>query len=95
MMPSIDYASILHFFNFMILGIILKEQYLFAFILGILWEFLEYYVTTDPEYRYYLVYYFSDMQFLWDESIHNKITDIIINMVGYTVGCAISIHYNR
>ena len=85
---SINYASLLHFFNFMILGIFFKDKYFIAFILGILWEIFEYIIVTASFTRNILLKYFHESKYrkLWDENLDNKITDLIINMIGYYVG---------
>jgi len=93
-MLSIDYASLLHFFNFIIIGIFFKDNYIFAFILGVLWEIFEYYLIKQSKVRKFLLNYFKNLESLWNEDIYNKITDIIINMIGYTIGSKISIYYH-
>lgn len=45
-----DVASFLHLFNFMILGKIMKDNYIIAFLLGLLWEVLEYIVINQKKY---------------------------------------------
>ena len=44
----IDILSIIHFVNFLILGIFVKNNYKLAFIIGIIWEIFEYIVVNIP-----------------------------------------------
>ena len=49
MNKKIDEFSLLHFIQFFILGLIIKNNYKLAFILSILWEIFEYFVEGTSE----------------------------------------------
>ena len=85
-MNTVDIASFLHFFNFMILGILIKNQYLMAFLIGILWEIFEYLSIRNKTINNILNQHFYKYKPLWNEINTNKITDLIINMIGYYIG---------
>ena len=55
-------------------------------ILGFLWEFLEIIVVNTAFTRNLLRKYWFVPERYWDESIENKYTDLIINIIGYHVG---------
>ena len=81
-----DFASLLHLFNNIILGIIMKNNYIIAFILGILWEifeklFVKNYMTKLNKHKFIKKY-----EYLWNETLLNQFVDIIINMIGYYIG---------
>ena len=77
---SFDVSSFLHLFNFMILGKIMKDNYIIAFLLGILWEVFEYIVINQKK----LIQYDK----IWNETLDNKKMDIVLNMIGYHIGNA-------
>ena len=68
-----DVSSFLHLFNFMILGKIMKDNYIIAFLLGILWEVFEYIVINQKK----LIQYDK----IWNETLDNKKMDIVLNMI--------------
>lgn len=73
-----DVASFLHLFNFMILGKIMKDNYIIAFLLGLLWEVLEYIVINQKKILQY--------DKIWNETLENKKMDIVLNVIGYHIG---------
>ena len=81
-----DLMSLSHFTTFMIFGIFIKNQYFLMLILGFLWEFLEIIVVNTAFTRNLLRKYWFVPERYWDESIENKYTDLIINIIGYHVG---------
>ena len=82
-----DLLTIVHFNTFFILGCFCKNQYLFAFTLGILWEIVEYSITQNPWTRNLLIKYWVVPQHIWDEDLFNKnrFYDLAVNMLGYYV----------
>ena len=83
----IDLYSIIHFLNFFILGLILKNKYAFAFVIGIVWEVFEYYVTHHDYTSALIKKYWPIPQKYWDESnCLNPVFDIFFNMSGYYLG---------
>lgn len=85
---TFDYLSFVHFFWFYLLGLFLKNNYIFAFFLGVFWEFLEFYITKTPFTRNLLIKYWPVPKKIWDEDALNinRVSDIIFNMLGYHVG---------
>ena len=88
-----DIASFLHFINFVIIGILFKDHYIYAFILGVLWEIFEKYFVNIGYVKNKLLnnIFTKKYQYLWDENINNQIIDLIINMIGYYIGNKINI----
>ena len=82
-----DLLSVGHFIFFFIIGKICKNQYQFAFILGILWELFEYTITSNPCTRKLLAKYHFVPQSIWDEDLfnQNRVYDMIFNMLGYYI----------
>ena len=82
----LDITSFAHVFNFMILGLLFPNNYIGAFILGIVWELFEECITKKEFSRDLLVQHFKDYQNLWDETKRNKLMDLVFNMFGYYLG---------
>ena len=82
----LDLASLAHLFNFMILGLLFPNNYIGAFIIGIVWELLEECVTKKEFSRDLFIQHFKDYQNLWDENKKNKLMDLALNMIGYYAG---------
>jgi hypothetical protein len=82
----VDIASLLHLVNFMIFGYLIRDQYLLAFGVGVVWELLERWITNHPTIRTYLIHYLPELSHLWDETTQNKQYDLLINMIGYYLG---------
>ncbi len=75
------------------LGIIIKNNYKLAFLIGICWEVFEYIITTNNYTRKLLIKYWYIKQEFWDETnILNRVFDIVFNMVGYYVGNKMNLH---
>jgi hypothetical protein len=90
--PPIDILSLIHFIQYIVFGIFLKDNYILALLIGILWEIYEYFVTTHPYTKQLLIRYWPIPQRYWDErNINNKYADIMINMLGYYIGNQITI----
>tara|TARA_B100001287_G_scaffold276424_1_gene287197 strand:- start:1995 stop:2291 length:297 start_codon:yes stop_codon:yes gene_type:complete len=88
-----DLASVVHFFGWFVIGIFVKRKYILVFILGLLWELFEYYVTRENETTIKLLEkYWPVPKRLYEErNIMNKVMDMILNMSGYYLG---NIMYN-
>ena len=82
----LDVATGLHLFNFMVIGYLIPDQYLFAFCIGILWEVIESQAIQHPTIRHFLETYASSVSHLWKETLHNKYYDLLVNMIGYYLG---------
>ena len=71
----------------MLLGMVIKNRYGLALMLGILWELFEYIITTHPLTQQLLITYWPIPQKYWEEkNILNRFSDIMFNMAGYFVG---------
>ena len=83
-----DFLSVCHFFFYYVFGLFVKNNYILAFILGILWEILEYILTSQEFSRKLLIKYWIVPKRIWDEDAfnRNRISDIIFNMLGYHFG---------
>ena len=82
---------------------ILSEKYRIAavvvvisiILLGILWELFEYMIVkVDVLYNLTKQYWFVPEKY-WNESIYNKIIDMIFNILGYSLGCYIFYYSNN
>ena len=80
-----DFLSVVHVCSFYLIGLVFKNAYLFAFLLGIGWELLEYTITSTPYTRRLLVKYWPVPKSIWDEKLinTNRLTDLVFNMIGY------------
>lgn len=85
-MSLLDKVSTIHFLNFFIIGLLFPNNYLGALVLGVLWELIETIAVDQPLSRDILVNSLNQLQSLWDETNLNKLGDLFINMLGYTVG---------
>ena len=81
-----DLASFLHLFNNIILGIIMKNNYVIAFLLGILWEIFEKFFVKKNMNKLNKHKFTKKYEYLWNETLLNQFVDIIINMIGYYIG---------
>ena len=85
-MKNIDILSLFHFLIYLFLGYYIKHKYLLALLLGVLWEIFEKFIITNKYTRYLIEkYWFIPINYI-DDTFEHSITDIIINMIGYTIG---------
>jgi hypothetical protein len=83
----IDILSLVHFIIYLCLGIIVKNEYQFALMIGIVWEIFEYFVTNYKYTRELLIKYWPINLKYWEEKNRlNKVFDIMFNMMGYHIG---------
>ena len=80
-----DFLSVVHFLSFYLLGLVIKKSYVLAFCLGVIWELLEYVITSKSYSRKLLIKYWPVPREIWDERLLNinRFTDILFNMLGY------------
>tara|TARA_B100001059_G_C17650178_1_gene484003 strand:- start:235 stop:510 length:276 start_codon:yes stop_codon:yes gene_type:complete len=80
-----DFLSIVHLINFYLIGLVVKKSYVFAFCLGVLWELLEYIITSTSYTRNLLIKYWPVPMEIWDERLINvnRFSDLVFNMIGY------------
>ena len=57
-----------------------------ALVLGVLWELVETIAVDQPLSREILVDSLQQFQSLWDETNLNKLGDLFINILGYSLG---------
>ena len=82
-----DIMSLTHILLYIIIGIFIKNHYIFALILGILWEIFEYIIANIPYTRHLLELYWPIPSKYWNETNKlNPMVDIICNMIGYYIG---------
>jgi hypothetical protein len=83
---NLDILSIFHFFSYLCFGYFVKHKYILVFIISILWELFEKILVSNP-YTLYLLkqYWFIPIEYI-DDTFEHSLTDIMINMIGYTIG---------
>ena len=82
----LDPLSISHFVWYFILGLYTKNNYKLVLFLSLLWEIFEYYITNYKYTRQLLIKYWPIPKKYWDENNANRISDVIINFIGYEIG---------
>ena len=82
----IDELSILHFTFFFILGVYVKNKYRGALLLGILWEIFEIIISKNKLIKRSILKNWIVPELYWNDTLSHKLTDIIINMIGYHIG---------
>ena len=85
-MSLLDKVSSIHFLNFFIIGLLFPNNYLGALVLGVLWELVETIAVDQPLSREILIDSLQQFQPLWDETNLNKLGDLFINILGYSLG---------
>jgi len=90
-----DALTIGHFLLYLVIGVVYPGRYWFALLLGVLWEILEYAVTSSPRMRPLLERYHVVPRRVWDENAFNKnrFWDIVANMLGYWAGSSVPARY--
>ena len=83
----VDILSLSHFIFFLIFGLYVKNRYILAFLLGIVWEIFEYLVVNNDYIKPLLIKYWFIPQKYWEEKyVINRVTDLIFNILGYYGG---------
>jgi hypothetical protein len=90
---NIDLMTIVHFMLYIIFGYIYPNNYIIAFLIGILWEIFERIIVSNKVLYNLVKKYWIIPEVYWNENIVNTISDKVINMLGYLVGNIIT--YNR
>jgi len=88
---NIDIMSINHFLIYFILGLFYKKQYKIILILSVLCELFEYIISHIDFTKKILIKYWFVPEKYWNEPCSNKIYDIIINIIGYSIGNTINL----
>ena len=87
---NFDLLSVGHFLSYLCFGYFIKHKYKLALVLSILWEIFEKAVVSNTYTRYLLKeYWFIPIEYI-DDTFEHSITDIILNMIGYTIGSNIN-----
>jgi len=89
---DIDINHLNHFTIWIIIGTIMPDKYIIASVLGILWELLEISIVNIKPLYYITKKYWPIPEKFWNETIHNKIFDFIVNLFGYFIGSKIRTH---
>ncbi len=83
-METVDASTAVHFALYFCLGLVVRDRYILAFSIGIIWELFEYFVTRN--FTELLTLYWPIPRRYWDETNYNRTMDIFANMAGYTMG---------
>ena len=81
----IDFLSFVHVITYLILGIFVKDKYVLVFIIGVIWEIVEYMMVNNEYIRKLIIEYYPIRIEKWEDK-YNKIFDLIFNMIGYYIG---------
>ena len=83
----VDILSIIHFVIYFVIGLFIKNQYIFILFVGIMWEIFEYNIIKNKTIFNLLDKYWIIPKKYWEEkNKYNRYYDIIFNMLGYTIG---------
>lgn len=86
-MKAFDKLTIVHFLQYFIFGLYIKNKYLLVLLVGILWEIFEYLISNNNFTYNLLKKCWPIEEKYWNEkNIYNKVIDIISNMLGYHFG---------
>ena len=83
---NLDFLSIGHFTLYFVIGLFWKHKYIIILVLGILWEIIEHILINNEYTKSLLVWFWPIPEKYINDTFDHSITDIIINMIGYTIG---------
>ena len=87
MYQIVDIFTIFHFISYYIYGLYFKNKYVLTFLIGFLWELCEYVFVNTSYTKDLLIKYLPVSEKYWAEkNIFNKVSDLLINMIGYHLG---------
>ncbi len=86
---AIDTFSIIHFMQYLIVGIIFPGYYAIIILLSIAWEVFEYESVKDNTTYLWLKRFWFIEEKYWNERLSNKVFDLIFNLLGYFIGSQI------
>ena len=90
---SIDILTLSHILMWLCIGLIIQKQYKYVILLSIVWELFEYAICNiDIIYSFTKQYWIIPEKY-WNETLENKIIDLIANLFGYSLGCYIYVNY--
>ena len=86
---NLDLLSIGHFLLYFLIGLYWKHKYAAILVVSIIWELFEK-IIVSYEFTRSLVedYWFIPIRYI-DDTLDHSITDIVINMIGYTIGSSL------
>tara|TARA_B100001094_G_C17837671_1_gene626338 strand:- start:9 stop:296 length:288 start_codon:yes stop_codon:yes gene_type:complete len=88
----IDKLSITHFSIYFVIGLFMKNQYIFILFVGIMWEIFEYNIIQNEMIYNLLDKYWIIPKKYWEEkNKYNRYFDILFNILGYMIGNKIKI----
>ena len=82
---AIDFLSFVHVITYLVIGIFVKDQYVLAFVIGVIWEIVEYMMVNNPRIRKLIIDYYPIRIEKWEDK-YNKFFDLVFNMIGYYIG---------
>mgnify|MGYP001318504893 CR=1 FL=1 len=81
---AIDKASLIHIISFIIIGLIIKNNYKIALLISLSWETIQYILISSHTGRELLRNYWPISEKYWNEqTVSNRIMDVIFDMIGY------------
>ena len=83
---NFDLLSFFHFLFYFCIGLFYKNKYFIILIIGILWEIFEKFIITNEYTKELLFKYWFIPELYINDTLEHSIVDIIINMIGYTIG---------
>ena len=86
---AIDFLSFVHVITYLVIGIFVKDQYVLAFVIGVIWEIVEYMMVNNPRIRKLIIDYYPIRIEKWEDK-YNKFFDLVFNMIGYYIGNKLS-----
>jgi len=84
-----DLMSINHFLIYFGLGILIPHNYVLCIVLSIAWEVFEYALTKHPVAYKLTKNHWPIPEYYWNENNHNRVADIVFNIIGYVAGSLI------
>ena len=88
---TIDEMSLVHIISFIIIGLIIKNDYKMALLISLSWETIQYILINSHTGRELLRNYWPISEKYWNEqTVSNRIMDIICDMIGYAIGSNIN-----
>jgi hypothetical protein len=83
---NFDILSVVHFLLYFFLGLYWKHKYAIVLLIGISWEIIEHLLVNNEYTKYLLGRYWIIPERYINDTLDHSITDIIMNMIGYTLG---------
>jgi hypothetical protein len=88
---TVDILTIVHFILYFILGVYFPNNKKEIFMFMILWELFEHLIVVNKTTYNLAKKYWIIPERYWNESMGNKLVDIVANVVGYSLGSRLRI----